>query len=392
MYPLTIGLAIENREMWEQTQACLADLPFRIIVEHQDIGDISNFLDRLERMRPDVVLVDISNWKNPLENLVASIKNAIGDPMIIALNTSAEPESILSSLRAGINEYLYPPLKEPLRKTLEKRSAERSRGARAGNTKGAGKSFAFLSAKGGCGATTIVCHVAAELGRLNQKVLMMDLDLDAGMIGFITKTKAVYSILDAVNNLHRLDISYWKALVSNGIPGVEIVASPLSLASKQQPKDEQVRQVLAFARPHYDWTVADLGRSLGRLSMAALEEMDEVCLVTTLEVPALHQSKQIVQTLLDSGYGKQRIKLVLNRAPKRLDITPAELEKMLGLPIFAMVPNDYPELYETYAEGRMLNRNSELGKQIAKLACKLSGLEEDKGGSGGKKRFGLFGG
>jgi pilus assembly protein CpaE len=126
--------------------------------------------------------------------------------------------------------------------------------------------------------------------------------------------------------------------------------------------------------------------------MAALEEMDEVCLVTTLEVPALHQSKQIVQTLLDSGYGKQRIKLILNRAPKRLDITPSELEKMLGLPIFAMVPNDYPELYETYAEGRMLNRNSELGKQIAKLACKLSGLDEDKGGSGGKKRFGLFGG
>ncbi len=387
MYPLTIGLAIENREMWEQAQACLADLPFRIIVEHQDIGDISNFLDRLERMRPDVVLVDISNWKNPLEGLVTSIRSAVSDPMIIALNTSADPEAILSSLRAGINEYLFPPIKDSLRKALEKRSAERSR-RRDGGTKGAGKSYAFLSAKGGCGATTIVCHVAAELGRLNQKVLLMDLDLDAGMIGFITKTKAVYSILDAVNNLHRLDISYWKALVSNGIPGVEIVASPLSLASKQVPKDEQVRHVLAFARPHYDWTLADMGRSLSHMSMAALDEIDEVCLVTTLEVPALHQSKQIVQTLIDSGYGKGRIRLILNRSPKRLDITPAELEKMLGLPIFCMVPNDYPELYETYAEGRMLNRNSDLGKQIARLAMKLSGLEEEKGSN--KKRFGLF--
>lgn len=387
MYPLTIGLAIENREMWDQAQACLADLPFRITVEHQDVGDISNFLDRLERMRPDVVLIDISNWREPLEGLVSSIRDAIGDPMIIALNTSAESDAILSSLRAGINEYLFPPLRESLRKTLEKRSAERGR-RRDGATKGAGKSFAFFSAKGGCGATTIVCHVAQELGRLNQKVLLMDLDLDAGMVGFITKTKAVYSILDAVNNLHRLDISYWKALVSNGIPGVEIVASPLSLASKLQPKDDQVRQVLAFARPHYDWTLVDLGRSLSRLSMAALEEIDEVCLVTTLEVPALHQSKQIVQTLLDSGYGKGRIRLLLNRAPKRLDITPVELEKMLGLPIFAMVPNDYPELYETYAEGRMLNRSSDLGKQIAKLASKLSGLEEEKSG---KKRFGLFG-
>ena len=112
MYPLTIGLAIENRDLWEQAQACLADLPFRSIVEHQDIGDVSNFLDRLERMRrPDVVLVDISGWKEPLEGLVASIRNAIGDPMIIALNTSAESDAILSSLRAGINEYLFPPLR-----------------------------------------------------------------------------------------------------------------------------------------------------------------------------------------------------------------------------------------------------------------------------------------
>src|SRR5436305_13012811 len=120
MYPLTIGLAIENRELWDQAQATLADLPFRIIVEHQDIGDISNFLDRLERMRPDVVLIDISNWREPLEGLVSSIRNAIGDPMIIALNTSAESDAILSSLRAGINEYLLPPIKDSLRNASEK--------------------------------------------------------------------------------------------------------------------------------------------------------------------------------------------------------------------------------------------------------------------------------
>ena len=386
MYPLTIGLAIENRELAEQAQSCLADLPFRIIVEHQDMSDVGGFLDRLERMRPDVVLVDISNWKEPLENFVASIRSATGDAMIVALNNSASADTILSALRAGINEYLYPPLQESLRKTLEKRSAERSR-RRDSGAKGGSKAFGFLSAKGGCGATTLVCHIAAELGRQNQKVLLADLDLDAGMVGFITKTKAVYSILDAVNNLHRLDISYWKALVSNGIPGVEIVSSPLALASKQQPKDEQIRHVLAFARPQYDWTVVDLGRSLSRIAMAALEEIDEVCLITTLDVPALHQSKQIIQTLLDSGYGKNRIRLILNRAPKRLDITPGELEKMLGVPIFFMVPNDYAELYETYAEGRMLNRGSDLGKQITRLAYKLASIEEEKAP---KKRFGLF--
>jgi pilus assembly protein CpaE len=286
MYPLTIGLAIENRDLWDQAQACLAQLPFRIIVEHQDVGDVSNFLDRLERMRPDVVLVDISGWKEPLEGLVSSIRAAAGDPMIVALNTTAQADAILSSLRAGINEYLFPPLTDTLRKALERRSNERSR-RREGGTKGAGKAVGFVSAKGGCGATTMVCHFAQELGRQNLKVLLADMDFDAGLVGFITKTKSVYSILDAINNLHRLDIHYWKALVSNGIPGVEIVSSPLALAAKMQPRDDQIRQVLSFARPNYDWTLVDLGRGLGRIAMAAMEELDEVVLVTTLEVPAL---------------------------------------------------------------------------------------------------------
>ena len=56
-----------------------------------------------------------------------------------------------------------------------------------------------------------------------------------------------------------------------------------------------------------------------------------------------------------------------------------------------MIPNDYPELYETYAEGRMLNRNSELGKQIAKLAVKLASLEEEKSRARRRNDSRLFG-
>ena len=220
-----------------------------------------------------------------------------------------------------------------------------------------------MSAKGGCGATTLVCHVAAELGRQNQKVLLADLDLDAGMVGFITKTKAVYSILDAVNNLHRLDISLLEGAGLERHSGRgDLWPRRWRWLPSSSPRTSRCGRCSAFARPHYDWTLVDLGRSLSRMAMAALEEIDEACLVTTLEVPALHQSKQIIQTLLDSGYGKNRIRLILNRAPKRLDITPGELEKMLGVPIFCMVPNDYPELYETYAEGRMLNRELRTGQ------------------------------
>ncbi|MFB3826739.1 MAG: AAA family ATPase [Bryobacteraceae bacterium] len=385
MYPLTIGLAVVSKQLREEVQECLEPTPCRIVIDHQDPTSLDGFIDRVDRMRPDVILLDISQRREPLDDLVRQIHASAAETMIIALNASADANVILASLRAGVNEYLFPPLRQNLFAALEKKSAEQ--GKRRDGVRTGGKVAGFFSAKGGCGATTLACHLAVELGRLGQKVLVADLDIDAGMIAFLMKAKSPYSILDAVNNLHRLDASYWKALVANGIPNVEIIPAPSGLAARAQFVQQQLRTVLGFLRSQYDWTITDLGRSLGRVTMDALEELDEAYLVTTLEVPALHMAKQITQTLLDSGYGKNRLRLILNRVPKRIEITAEELEKMLGLPVHSMIPNDYPELSECYSEGRLLPRNSNLGKHIQRVAMKLAGVEEDKA----KKRFSLFG-
>ena len=385
MYPLSIALAVGAKELSDQVQACLKPLPVRVVVEQQETIDLAGFLDKVQRVRPDVVLVDISERRAPLEELVRAARAAAPEAMIIAIHTAVDAETILASLRAGVNEYLYPPLNDNLRKALERKSLECSR--RQGQ-RGGGKTLAFFSAKGGCGATTIAIHVAVEMGRRERKVLIADMDLEAGLISFLLKTKSPYSILDAVNNIYRLDASYWKGLVSNGIPNVEIITAPATLPNRQQVVQEQLRTILGFVRSQYDCAVVDLGRSLNRLTMEALEETDEACLVTTLDIPALHQAKQIVQTLLDSGYSKSRLRLILNRVPKRMDITTQELEKMLGVPVQGMLPDDAPALYECYAEGRLLPRTGELGRHVARIAAKLAGLEEDPNL---KRKFSLFG-
>jgi len=174
--------------------------------------------------------------------------------------------------------------------------------------------------------------------------------------------------------------------VANGIPNVDIIPAPAGLAARQQPVAQQLRHVLGFLRSQYDTAVVDLGRSLGRVTIDALEEIDEAFLVRTLEIPALHLTKQIVQTLRDGGFGKGRLRLVLNRVPRRVEITPEELEKMLGLPVDSMFPDHYAELDECYAEGRLLPRTSHLGKHIVRVAAKLAGVEETR-----KRGFSLFG-
>jgi CheY-like chemotaxis protein len=240
-------------------------LPFRIIVEHQDVGDVTNFLDRLERMRPDVVLIDISNWKEPLEGW-SSIRSATGDPMIIALNTSADPDPILAALRAGINEYLVSAASRPAQEGARKALRRTQPAARVGRQEG-GKGFAFFSAKGGCGASTLVCHVAAELGRQNQKVLPDGPrhGLRHGrvhhqdQVGLFHPGRRQQSAPAGHSLLEGADLEWHSGRGDHGVAagaGFQDSSPPATRSATFWPSRV----------PNYDWTLVDLGRSLSRIA------------------------------------------------------------------------------------------------------------------------------
>ena len=335
-----------------------------------------------------MLLVDLIPLGQPYEDFFSLVKGIASPPLLIALNDSADPETILSVMHAGADEYVYPPVCESLVKALERMVASRTSSGRA-RPAAAARVCGFFSAKGGCGATTIACHTAVELARqTTQEVLLADLDLDAGMVGFLMKSKSRYSILDAMANTHRLDQNYWSALISNGTPRLKVIRAPIAATEREPVRHEDVRTVLRFVRFQYDCTVVDLGRGMNPLVLSALEEVDEAFLVTTLDVPALHQVKQIVRSLLEHGFATNKLRLVLNRVPRSPDVMPNELEELLGIPVYAMLPDDYASIYEAYAEGQLLPAGSALGRQLGRMAAKMAGVPEQTG----KKKFSIFGG
>jgi pilus assembly protein CpaE len=390
--PVTVAVAIAAPELWEPVQAALRGLAVRVVMEQRDLRNWLSLTERLESLRPEVVLLDITQLPLPLDDAVHAVHAVLPDCMLVALDATAQPDIIMAAMRAGANEFLYPPLGDNLRKAFERQGGFHPQPRE--NNRAPGKVVGFLSAKGGSGASTIACHVAAELGRVSalraERGLLADLDLESGIVGFLMKVKSPYTILDAVRNLHRLDASYWNALVSAGWPGLELIAAPSSY-SQDSVSGESLRKVLAFARAHYLWTIADLGCTLSPARFPVLEEIDDIYLVTTLEVPSLHLAKLAVRTLTDAGLGS-RLHMVLNRTPQRPDVPPGELERILGLPIDTMLPNDYYALYDASCKGKLLPPASRLSRELARFAVRLvdipvahAALEK------GKRRFGLFG-
>ncbi len=195
-----------------------------------------------------------------------------------------------------------------------------------------------------------------------------------------------YSVLDAVSNLSRLDESLWKALITEWKPGIDVIPSPEDFSHENAPGRDDLRQVIRFMRTQHDWIVLDLGRSFNEHAAALYGELDELLLISVLEVSALHGLKTIAQKLRDRGEDMSKLELVLNRTPKMMDITQEELEKVLGRPLYAMLPNDYPSLYQSYSAGTLLPPNNRLAQQFSSLPTRLADIEAPKP----KKKFSLF--
>lgn len=384
MYPLTAGVVIANRDLSREIQACLREVRVRVVLEQPAITRWAEFQLQMERSRPDVLIFDLSQPRL-LEEAIRKIRGLSPAP-VIAVHDAVDAETILGALRAGAREYVYPPYLPSLQKALERISLDQTKQHAAKGLHG--RVLGFLSAKGGCGATTIACHLAWELQRVTQQeILLADLAMSAGVVGFLTDSKTQYSILDAVRNIHRLDLSYWKALVSNGTPRLEVITAPTAPVVDEPLDPEPFRDVLRFVRSSYDWVIADLGRGLNFFSLGLLEEMDEIFLVTHLEVPALYQTKNVVQQIRDVGFLEDRLHVIVNRSPKQSEFTSEEVERLLGVPIHSKLPNAYPELYQAFAQGRLLSPDTQLGKHFTQLAMSLAGIQGAKNGRG----YSLFG-
>lgn len=372
-----VGLVVGNKQLMDEARTHLHDAPVRVVLEQREIGNWADFLEKLDRVRPDVLLIEFSQIADPMEDVIRQIKATAGGPKVIVIHHAAEPELLLRAIRANADEYLYPPLKDDLAAAMRRISDERAKN-KAG-TKPRGKVFGVFSAKGGCGTTAICCHLAVQLSRQSpMEVLLADFDMDSGIIGFLMQSQCRYSVLDALDNINRLDLSFWKALVSNGIPGLEVIMAPQSHAMRRDRRLDDLRHILRFVRSNYDWTLVDLGRGLTNTTMTVLEELDEAFLITTLDIPALHQAKQIISTLRDLGYAQHRLRLLLNQMPRRSDITVKELERMLEQPVYSVLPHDYESISDAYSEKKLASPESPFGKAIVQLGNQISGAQPKK--------------
>jgi pilus assembly protein CpaE len=327
----------------------------------------------LGRPVPDVCFIDMISDRDCALALMPEILKLNEGINLIAVVGAGEPDVILKCLRMGVNDFLQQPFAaEQLQSAIPKLT-------RIGNSEAShaapAKIYCVIPAKGACGATTLACNLAFQFKRLGHKrILLADMDPLTGTVSFLLKLNSAYSFVDVLQRAATLDADLWKAMVSP-CNGIDVLLAP-ELLMQGIGEVNDASPILDFARRNYDIVILDAGSAYGEWNLSQARGCDEVLLVTTNELPALHGAQRSLAYLEANRVPRRKLRLIINRFDKQIGLTKEVVASALHTDVLHTIPSDYETMQKALIDGKPIPHNSALGKTFAALGEKLAGREK----------------
>ncbi|HET9270659.1 MAG TPA: AAA family ATPase [Vicinamibacterales bacterium] len=312
---------------------------------------------------PDIVVVDGRHDLSNAVALVERLRAADATTGIFFVASESNPDAILRSMRAGANEFFtWPPAKDALDEGIK-----RTAGRRASSAPPQATTMVFVGAKGGAGTTTMAVNCAVEVARLSKRpTVIVDLKPGLGEVSLFLGVRSRYTLLDALDNLHRLDGDFLRELVVKHKSGLEMLAGS-DLFDRPGPGDSAaLEEVFRLLGRQYEYIVIDAGSQMNPCSVSALYTADMIGLVANPDVPCVRNAQRLLDRIGQLGPCAERVKILLNRAAEPYPIPPAQLQTALGQPIFHTFPSDYKAVSSALNSGvpLALSGNTEMAAQF----------------------------
>jgi len=306
---------------------------------------------------------------------IERLRAAFPSVALFAIATSTDPEMILQAMRAGANEFFtWPPPNDPFQGAVRRAAARRETLQAA--VRPPSVTIVFFGAKGGAGTTTIAVNCAVELARLTKRQsIIVDLKPCLGEVALFLGVRPRFTLLDAIENLHRLDRDFLRELVAKHKSGLDILAGSEQFERPNAQDAGAVEEVLRVLGRLYDFIVVDAGNSINACSVAALYAADTIFLVTNPDVPSIRNAQRLIDRLRQLGAGGERIRVLLNRASENNLIAPKQIESALGYTIHHTFSSDYHTVSAALNSGVPLSlaNHSEIASQFDSFTRRLVG-------------------
>lgn len=343
-------------------------------------GSLERFSSGAGNAMPDLLLLDqpLGPDLARLERLVAAHPRMTA----VVLSSLQTVEFMMEAMRAGVREVLAAPVSAAMLHAAVARVADKLTLQGAAN----GKVLAFVSCKGGSGATFLATNLAYALAALpGKKVALIDLNLQFGDASlFLADQRPLATLADVALQMHRLDASLLGASMMAVTPNLSVLAAPDDPVHAGDVRPEHVDTLLALARRQFDFVVLDIGRTLDPVGLRGLDLADTIFPVLQTTLPYVRDGKRMLEVFRSLGYPQEKIKVLVNRHQKKAQIGLQHLETACGAPVWRLVPNHYETAAASVNQGvpiLKLAKKSPIARSLEELALALSG--DDRAGKAG---------
>ena len=165
-----------------------------------------------------------------------------------------------------------------------------------------GKIIAFANQKGGVGKTTSAVNVAASLGVLGFKVLLVDLDPQGNATSGVGVRKK--GLTSTVRQVLSGEVTAADAILATEYENLSILPSNITLAgaefdlfNEEEAPQEVIKRALAPIKDTFDYIIFDCPPSLGMVTVNALTASDGVVIPMQCEFYALEGLSQLMITI-----------------------------------------------------------------------------------------------
>lgn len=352
---------------------------------------------------PDLVLVDIRSDASSGMAAIERLRSMSANLAVFVIAGAAEPDLILQAMRAGANEFFAwasgdgsaaaRAIQEPFQGAVRRTAARRE--AATASAKPPCVTHAFLGAKGGAGTTTVAVNCAIELARLTKRpTVIVDLKAYLGEVALFLGVRPRYTVLDAIENLHRLDKNFLGELAAKHKSGLDILAGSEQSERPNAQDAGAVEELLRVLTKTYDYVVIDAGNVINACVSSALYAADTIFMVANPDVPSIRNAQRLVDRVRQLGAGSERVKVLLNRASDQHLIAPKQIETALGYGIHHTFSSDYRTVSTALNSGvpLALTNHSEIALQFDNFTRHLVGMAEQPRPEPEKKRvlLGIF--
>lgn len=336
---------------------------------------------------PDVIAVDVRGDAIAAMASLEQLRSWAPSACIVAVAAEADPNLILKAMRAGVNEFLvFPPTDDAFNEAMRRAVARREQ-AQDGVI--ATRTIVFFGAKGGVGVTTVAVNSAVDVARLSKRpTAIVDLKAGLGEVALFLGVRPKYSLLDAVDNLPRLDKHMLQSLVAKHKSGLEILAGSDQFDRPAPADNGAISEVFRILSRNYEFILVDAGNQISPLSVAVLGPAEQVFLILTPDVPSIRNAQRLLNRLRQLGVHTDRVRVLLNRAVEPHPIPVKQMERALGQRIHHSFTSDYKIVSTALNTGvpLALSGKTDLAAQFDRFSRSLLGPEKEEPAAAPQKK------